>query len=263
MKYRLGIIFISFFILFVQFGSAATLEETFEKKVEFAPGGFISLENVNGTVEVNGWDQNTVSIEAVKKVKASDEKDAKRFMKEVEIEISRNKNELFVKTKLPENMRSGLLDWIFGDGTSASVNYVIHVPQRSDLDLNLTNGAVSVTDVAGRLKLKSTNGKIEATRISGEMDAHTTNGSIAAEFTQLSKDGRSDFSTTNGSIKIQLPSEAAAEVKGKTVNGSINTDFPLEVSGKYNSKKLSGTINGGGSTMDISTTNGSIELLKK
>ena len=45
---------------------ARAANETFDKTYPLSPGGAFALQNVNGTVEISGWDRNEVQIHAVK-----------------------------------------------------------------------------------------------------------------------------------------------------------------------------------------------------
>jgi len=70
-----------------------------------------------------------------------------------------------------------------------------------------------------------------------------------------------DFSTVNGSITLELPEDAGAEVTAKSVNGGIETDFPILVQrAGFVGRSLHGTIGRGGPRLELSTVNGSIRL---
>jgi DUF4097 and DUF4098 domain-containing protein YvlB len=122
---------------------------------------------------------------------------------------------------------------------------------------------LSVDDTEGEAILKTTNGGIEAEYMKGSVAASTTNGSISISLDDFSRDDRLDFNTTNGSIKLYLPSEVKADVRASTVNGSIRTDFPLTIQGRISRKRLNGEINGGGGTIELSTVNGGVSIYEK
>src|SRR5262249_24119916 len=44
----------------------ATTEQVFEKTYPLQPGGHFALDNVNGSVQVEGWDRQEVEVTAVK-----------------------------------------------------------------------------------------------------------------------------------------------------------------------------------------------------
>ena len=46
--------------------------------------------------------------------------------------------------------------------------------------------------------------------------------------------GDLDFTTVNGSITLDLPSDVHPTLRATTVNGDITTDFPITVAGRVN-----------------------------
>ncbi len=263
MKYLLTIIIPAFlFVSCIQMSTAKTFEETVKKKIEFPSGGKVLVQNINGRVEVEGWAKNTVLIEAVKKVKASDKSEASEYLDAIKIRIDRSDDEIRVKTKMP-HLSNSFWDWIFGSAVSGSVSYRVMVPAQTNLDLVTTNGHIGIQNVAGKIEVKTTNGKIEGENISGVVRAITTNGSIEFTFDKIDGESSMYFLTTNGGITVVLPEDVNCDINAATTNGSISSDFPLEIKGKYNSRKVNGKVNSGGPLLKLRTTNGSIRILKK
>jgi DUF4097 and DUF4098 domain-containing protein YvlB len=244
---------------------ASTVTETFQKKIDFKNGGFLSLSNTNGDIEIRSWDKNEVEIIAYKKVKASDRETAEKLMKRLEIEFRNSDDEIIIKTNYPRSSSGeGFFGWIFGkDHASFSVEYEIKVPEEIDLNIHTTNGEVRIEKIAGRLRLESTNGKINARNINGLTRCKTTNGDIKVEFDDVPEGDKMTFRTTNGSIKIYLPENYGADdVELKTTNGSVESDFPMSGSSSRKSKKrFRGSISKGNRELSCSTMNGSIHLL--
>lgn len=255
---------ISLLLIFISIGTvhAATLEETFKKSFEFQPGGRVEVENINGNITIESWDKNEVHIEAEKRVRAGDRKDAERIMEALSIDIDRKDNEIIITTRHPRKGHGGFWDWVFGENVSTEVTYRIHVPERCDLEATSTNGGVYVSNVEGTIRLRTTNGKIDAQGLKGLVSARTTNGSVNVELKEVTSAEEMEFLTTNGSVTLYIPNNIDCDVRAKTTNGSIKTDFPLEVRGKYGSKSVQGKINNGGPLIFIETTNGSIKLLE-
>jgi len=258
-QFRIG--FLLFFIS-IAIANATTLEETFKKNLPLKSGGRVEVENINGNITIESWDKNEVSIEAEKHVKAGDQRDAEKFMKELQIEIEQSDDEIIITTQHPRKGHGDFWDWVFGDNVSASVSYRIKVPRKCDVEATSTNGGVYVTYVEGKIRLRTTNGKIEAERVKGMVSARTTNGSVNVELEKVTSDEEMEFLTTNGSVTLRVPGSIDCDLQAKTTNGSIKTDFPLEVEGKYGSKRLRGKINSGGPLIFIETTNGSIKILE-
>jgi hypothetical protein len=69
-------------------------------------------------------------------------------------------------------------------------------------------------------------------------------------------------STSNGGITLHLPGNVAANLVANTNNSSISTDFEVQTQGTLSKHHLEGRIGAGGPSIDLSTSNGSIRLLK-
>ena len=265
---------------------ADTIEERFEKTVPMEFGGYFSLSNRNGSIEISSWDREEVRIEALKKVKSSSRSRARDAMEELRIDIrTRGDDEVIVETDYPRQYGGdsfgGLLDAIFGGRKKPqiSVSYRITVPEQVDLNVGTTNGSIEVEDIEGEASVSSTNGKIDMyhikgyidvsttngridlTDIDGGVDVGTTNGGVDVEYSSRAEI-RDDISirTTNGGIELVLPEDVDADINARTTNGHIDTDFPITVRGRYGKKHLSGRINDGGPLIELKTTNGSIHI---
>ena len=79
---------------------AATNRQTFEHSYPLAPGGSFLLENVNGSVQVEGWDRDEVEVEAVKTAD-TDGQDLER----VKIDVDSAPGQVSVHTRYPERRR--------------------------------------------------------------------------------------------------------------------------------------------------------------
>jgi DUF4097 and DUF4098 domain-containing protein YvlB len=252
-------------LFFQQLLMASTVRETFQKNITFESGGFLSLTNTNGDIEIISWEKNEVEIIAYKKVRAEDRETAEKLMKKLVVEVQESSDEIIVETRYPRSSSSGgIFSWLFGRGNASfSVEYEIKVPENIDLNIHTTNGGVKIEKITGRLRLESTNGKIHAREINGLTRCKTTNGNIKVEFDDVSEGDEMTFRTTNGSIKLYLPEDYAADdVELKTTNGRIDSDFPMSGSSSRKSKKrFRGSIKEGDRELTCSTTNGSIHLL--
>lgn len=196
------------------------VQEEFNQTYDLAPGSVVSVKNTNGSVTINGWDQARVQVTAIKKGRSKSDID------EVHIQISPEPNRLSIQTIHPRK-----------NNNNTSVSYTLMVPRNAHLDpIESTNGSLKIADVSGQINANTTNGSITVLNANGAANANTVNGSITVELGQVDAGKSMRFSTTNGSIKVQLPDNINAQVKARTTNGGIHTDFPLTVQGKYNSK---------------------------
>jgi DUF4097 and DUF4098 domain-containing protein YvlB len=143
-----------------------------------------------------------------------------------------------------------------------TANGAIHIKDsKGPLHLHTSNGAVIVTGVSGTVELRTSNGRITVNADKAKINAHTSNGSIA--FTGSLADGEHSFKSSNGSISLTLPADAQFKVDARTSHGRITTDFgqgPV----KGSRLRLQATIGDKpAATVNLETSNGSIELRKK
>jgi DUF4097 and DUF4098 domain-containing protein YvlB len=253
-KFLLLLLFLGTIVAFSQ-----TLEEVFTRTIPFKSEGLISLENMNGNIEIEGWDKEEFYLEAEKRVKADNHRDAEEVMAQVEIVVDEGVDEISIRTRVPQKS-GGFWDWIFGDHISVSINYMLRLPQKCHLRIDNTNGSIEIENVEGVIHLETTNGKIRAREIGGKVEAFTTNGSIRSDITAIAADGDIQLTTTNGNIQISLSPNAAFDLRARTTNGTINTDFPVNISGKFIGSRVSGLVNGGGPLVYLETTNGNIDV---
>ena len=234
--------------------TATTLEETIDQTFAFAPGDLLELDNTNGNIYIEVWDRDEIHILATKKVEVGNSGKAEAAMQDLIIEVEPSSGGVRVDTIYPKRKDS----WF--SSISMSVRYEIKLPASADLDVTTTNGNIKIGGVTGDLDIGTTNGNVSVSDSGGGLNAHTTNGSISAELTEISIGEDMVFRTTNGGITLSIPAETQANLTARTTNGSIKTDFPITVQGTFSRNRLEGELNGGGGSIELRTTNGSIHI---
>ena len=257
--------------------------EDFHYSYAQSPGGRLSLDNFNGSVEIAGWDQNTVDISGTKYA------DSESRLRDIRIEVSDAGNAVQVRTVSPEPEHHG----------NAGAKFVIRVPRRTQLErvhssngsmrvenidgsvtLQTSNGSVRLYGVQGSVDAHSSNGSLDIKNVEGAMTFHTSNGSVRAENIRggvhaTTSNGSVDLefagahgsdvvaSTSNGGITVRLPGMTNATVSARTSgHDRIYSDFDVTVRGSLTRSRLEGTIGGGGPKIELNTSNGNIRLLK-
>ncbi|MBI5425193.1 MAG: DUF4097 family beta strand repeat protein [Opitutae bacterium] len=226
---------------------SATVTEKFNQTHPLAADGTVALSNVNGTVEIVGWDKNEVSIEAEKI--ASNE----AGMKRIEIDVDATPDRVTIKTKLEKK-------WFSFGFNRAEVRYKLHVPASATLrKIDVVNADVHVRGVKGYVDLDTVNGSIDAEGLARGGRFDTVNGSIRASFVEVGAKDRIVLDTVNGSATVTLPANAAFSLKADSVNGSISCDYPITI-GKAGSRHLKGDVNGGGAEVVLDSVNGGLAV---
>ncbi len=226
--------------------SAAT--ESFSQSHPLSAGGKLSLENINGNVEIIAWDKAEVSIEAEKK-SSSEEK-----LKAVQIKVSASPDKISIRTTHEKR----LFSW----NNNVSVTYRVRVPASTRLDsVETVNGNVKCSGVSGDLHIETVNGSIEASDLQGNAHLELVNGSVHASASQLPAKARIHIETVNGSCDLALPADAGAALSAETVNGKARCELPLaNASTKRN--ELSGTLGNGAASVKLESVNGSVTVRK-
>jgi DUF4097 and DUF4098 domain-containing protein YvlB len=243
------------------FGDWYQVEETFHYQYPISPGGTLELENQDGAVEISGWDRNEVDVSGTKYASSTDR------LKDTQVDVKATSGSISIRTVRPDS------NWERG-----SVRYVIRVPRGVELarvetsnspvdvdgtdaavHLHTSNGPVRVTDVRGEIEVETSNGPVRIVDASGPARIRTSNGPI-----DLAEDSVHEVHarTSNGPITLRLPSGAGAMLRAHSSNGSLHSDFDIRTSDSERND-VAGTIGGGGPMLDLSTSNGPIQLLKR
>ena len=232
--------------LFLAVAANAQGTQEFHRTIPLSANGRISLENINGNVEITGWDRNEVQIDAVKRARDQQRLDDTR------IDVETSSDSVEIKTSYASHLFNN---------NPGSVDYKLHVPQNARLEkISLVNGSLDVQKVSGEVNANLVNGKVRANDLGGRADLSTVNGSIEANYQSLNNVRDIKLKSINGSVELGLPNSPNAEVDASTVSGSIKTDFPLEVKGGFMHKNASGTLGNGGTRIELSDVNGSIRI---
>lgn len=214
-------------------------------------GGYLSLENVNGHVTIEGWEKNEVSISAVK---TGNPKDLDRLEISVEVDKHKGKDWIHIETEY------GLFTL-----NSGSVDYTIKVPTDAILeDIELVNGDLNVTGVTGYLSLGTVNGSVTASGMSGSAWVETVNGNLDLTFDKMEKGQTVDLESVNGFILLRIPAKSNAQVDAETLNGSVSSEFGLAIEkGEWIGRSMEGLVGSGGARITLETVNGSIDVKKR
>ncbi len=284
--------------------SSDRFREDFQYSYNLKPGGHVSVDTFNGSVEVLSWEKDAVQITGTKY--ASREED----LAGMKIDVKADDSSVQVRTIRPESRRGNMgaryfvrvprrvqLDFIRssngqirvedveGDTRLETSNGAVRLRRVTGrLDARTSNGAIEGGDVAGSAILRTSNGAIRVDRITGSVQANTSNGTIQIAMMRPKTGDRLEFessngsldlafeelsnnelraSTSNSSITLRVPPTIKAQLRASTSNSSITSDLDVTTHGTLTKNRLEGEINGGGPLIHLTTSNGSIKLLRQ
>jgi hypothetical protein len=157
-------------------------------------------------------------------------------------------------------------------GSASSVSGTVEVNE-AQVDGPLEAKSVSGDVILRRVKAR----RIEATSVSGDIkleeiqservEAHSTSGNLSYSG-GLAKNGRYEFNSFSGEIRLWIPGSSGFEVDANSFSGEVRTeDLPITTRGSEGRggrrKMLHGSYGDGSAILDLTTFSGSIIISKK
>lgn len=248
-------------VLFSACGCSQTVtSEQFLQSYQLRSGTTVEVYNRDGNITITGWDQDTVEIAALKESYGGQE-----ALDQVDIFIDITEK-IVIQTihadddadvtvsyeiRVPEDIVVGIIECSNGN---ISLDGLLGNPV-----ISTSNGTVTVKNVNGIVSARSSNGNITVSAVKSLGDLTTSNGTIEAELPVLNDN--LEIRTSNGSITLALTAALRADLEASTSNGTISINNLNIDTAKFEKTSLTGSMNGGGYKINISTSNGSINLL--
>ncbi len=222
------------------------ISKEFNQSYPLQPGGSFELQNVNGTVDVQGWDRNEIEVHAVKTAKQK-ESDLER----VSIEVDARPDAVSITTHYPQN-----------EGVEVAVEYIVHVPHGARVEhIGTVNGTLRIAGVENVEDVHTVNGNIEVFEAGGSVHAHTTNGNVHLELAHVPEKTGATAETTNGSLVLAVPSDLQAEVDARCLNGNFYSELPITMESTQRPREMHGRLGRGGAPIHLRTVNGGIRMI--
>jgi hypothetical protein len=215
------------------------------REVTIAATGMLSVQgSPNGGIRVTGADRRDVLVRAMVQTWSDDEDEAREAAQQI---VIRTDGE--IRAEGPD--RDSDRGW----------SYEIFTPRDTDLMLETHNGGIAIYSVRGDVDFETTNGGVKLDGLAGNVLGRTTNGGVEATLTGDTWEGDAfDVRTTNGGVRLRVPTEYSARLEASTTNGGIHIDFPVTVQGRIGRRNISTTLGSGGPLVRVGTTNGGVHV---
>ena len=263
--------------------SAGVIErDTVKRSLKFgsASGSHrVLVDNVNGSINVVGYDGSDVELVACRKINAESDDRMEQAKREVTLDIREESDRILIYVDAPWRRNNGSVNYRGWDhyGYDVAYDFELRVPVKTDFILKTVNsGDIDVRNMTGAFEVRNVNGDVEMKEVAGSGKVSTVNGDVTVSFTKNPSE-ESSFKTVNGVVDVEFPEPVSASLRLKTMNGEVYTDFPVKhvprkaaVSEKRNGRKIyrSGDsfvveAGGGGPELSFDTLNGDIYLSLK
>lgn len=217
--------------------------ETLTKKIPFTPkkDRAFYVENINGSIDVEGYDGNTIQIEVKKTIEAKNEKYLQRGVKQIGLEVVTINGNVHVYMESPYSFfdkESGDFHYQEYDHRNRKnfvkrkyqyhLDFKIKVPRHTNVDLHtINNGNIDVKNVHGQtITAKNINGAITLQNVTGKTEVDALNRDIKISYAKNPTE-ESWYRSLNGDIHIKFQKGLQASVSHRSMNGSMYTNFDI------------------------------------
>jgi hypothetical protein len=225
-----------------------TGDET-RKNFELKPGDRVSVQGINGTVEIQTSDTRTAEV-FVKRTA-----DSASALLRRELIIEQTSDGLMVRS---QQKHLGFWDHLFGHDPKEEVT--IKAPRQIALSLRGVNGRVTTGNIDGSLEARGINGRVELGQASDYAEISGINGNVSVGLIRLGERG-ARVTGINGNIELRLTSDLNADLTAKGMNGQLSSEIPaVTVDKDDHGSHYSAHIGTGGAPITISGINGNVRL---
>jgi DUF4097 and DUF4098 domain-containing protein YvlB len=123
--------------------------------------------------------------------------------------------------------------------SSGSGNVELEQTAAGEVEIGTGSGDVQIKGATGAVKIQTGSGKIVA------------QGNPTADW---------QLRSGSGNVTVELPQQAAFNLVARSSSGNIDTTREIAVQGRLSPRELQGTVGGGGPTVALSTSSGSIDI---
>jgi DUF4097 and DUF4098 domain-containing protein YvlB len=280
------------------FTATTVVATEINESMDAAADGTISISNVAGSVDVQGWSRNQVEVTG----ELGDDVEELIFERdgdEVVIKVkSKRRNSHDIDSDLAVKVPQGSsleVHTVSADIDIAEVNGeqsiesvsgdIATEAHASDIDINSVSGDLEIEgdNQSMRSRISSVSGDIDTENLSGEIGAESVSGDVLVVngvfdraslgtvngdivfHARLLDDGRLDIESVNGEVNVEFAGDVSARFDIETFNGDIRNCFGPEavrVSEYAPGYELKFTEGDGSGRVTIETLNGDLRVCK-
>jgi len=195
----------------------------------------IKLSNQYGKITVNTWDRREVKVDIQIKAEARNDDDAQKLMDGVQISDSKNGDQVSFKTNISRDDDGFWSLFNFGGRNKKqklTINYVVFMPARTDLNVEASYGSIELPDLDGRVKISTSYGSTSVQSLSNP--SNEIEGSYGSLKVGSMNGGKLDFSY--GSVDMEECNNLKADLSyGSFKLGKLKGagDFDMSYEGGF------------------------------
>ena len=238
-------------VVLASFVHAADIGDQVHKSIPVSSATRLALQADFGAIRVAAGGEQSAGIEVYFRGDPVSRSEFDRMLRDFKLDVRREGSDIRVTGRFQNGWRPQSVFWMldsvaFGGAHPTCRNgecleysawlremeYRITVPRKFGVDLETSNGPISVTGIKGEVDARTSGGVLTFQNLDGPVNAHTSGGSI----TLGGGKGRAVAKTSGGSIRI---SDADGDVDASTSGGSIRIE---RTSGRVHARTSGGEI---------------------
>ena len=195
----------------------------------------LHVQNVNGSIDIQGYNGSSILVEVKKTVKAKNQELLEIGKQEIGVSVEEQGDEIFVFLDSPWtyfDFEKGRFahheNYEYRDRPKYRYNldFTIRVPQNTGLHLGtMNNGDIFVANVQGSmLKVNNLNGAIDLENVAGKTDVNALNKDINITYHSNPRED-SSYNSLNGDINVTFKDDLNADISFKSMNGNLYTNY--------------------------------------
>ncbi len=242
-------------------------------KLDFGSGGTVKVTGApNGSIRIIGQAKNEIEISAEIEIQAATEEDLNtiaavtgfltdEYMGSVSVISTGTYDKKYLKRMTKKKFPKDLM------GLPVRIDYIIKVPQYSDLDINGGDGDFELSGVSGAFKVNylKTNAKLDL--VGGGIMATFGSGNVDVFIPARSWSGRFlNISVASGTLNVSLPPGLNAEIDASVLRtGNVNntyTNIKAERKKPFTPTSVVGKAGNGGVSLEFVVGDGDLNLFE-
>ena len=239
----------------------------------FGYGGTLTIVGApQGSIFIEGWTRSEVELTAEIELQAASESDFERLAAVNGFVFEQDANHVSILTtgvhdksfmrRVAKNFPKALL------GLPWKIDYHLHVPVSTDLEINAGNGEVGLNGVEGTIVFSAPQTDAALTLMGGIFRATVAFGKLSVIIPSRSWRGSGvDIQLASGDLSVELPAGFSGDIDADILRlGKIANTFPgLESRGQagITERSIRARAGAGGATLKLTVGDGMIFLKKK
>lgn len=223
--------------------AAVSAEKTHSSTFEVSSPATLIVEMDLGAVDIEGRDQDQVTVDAEITVYGTDKAAAQAWLDQVTFDVAQEGSTVTITSRVPKRPQQ--------IGRSPEIKVRVVVPTETEVKLRTGVGDIDLANTVGDVQITADVGRVHVVdvSVSNTLDIQTDVAEINFEGA-LSEGSRYTFASDIGAIRLALPADSAFAIDAASNLGTVTIDF--DVVGESNrdlvSKSVKGVVNGGAGT---------------